>query len=847
MPRAKQSLQEMPLTTAPCVPAIQAEVSQWRERNYPGVTDTTRILLNYWFHTDHRLPDGRKFAYHYFQREAIETLIYLYEVAQVRRQKDLVERFAARQDLRLLRYDLFARYCVKMATGTGKTKVMALAIAWQFFNAVAEGREDYAKTFLLLAPNVIVFERLRKDFADGRIFRTDPVVPPELQIYFHDFQVYLRGESERGGALGALYLTNIQQLYERDTDETDDEPEELTAVLGSKPPVQIAEIEGFDKRIIRRGGPIVVINDEAHHTHDEENEWNKVIRRLHGQVSGGVALQLDFSATPRHTKGNLFTWTVYDYPLRKAIEDGVVKRPIKGIARDIQEQPSKHASVRYRPYLVAAVERWREYRAQLQPMGKKPVLFIMLNSNKEADEVGDWLRCTYPDEFGGDKLLVIHTDNTGEVSKRDLDRAREAARTVDDADNPIHCIVSVLMLREGWDVQNVTVVVGLRPFIAKANILPEQTIGRGLRLMFRDLVTDYQERVDVIGNDAFLNFVEQLEREEQIELPTFELGKDKVRITTILPDAAKKDKDIALPILSPVLSRRKSVADAIAALDVTALDCPVLPLQQGDEEAQKFRYEGYDIITLQKLVEREYAIPEPQTAEEVIGYYAQRIAQELKLPTHFAALVPKLREFLEVKAFGRKVDLNAPSVLKAISSSVAQYVTVRTFVKALSPAIVEQLEPQLLCEGRWLSETPPFPYSRQTFAATKTVFNLVPCANSFEEAFAKFLEEAPDVERFAKIPEPFGFAIEYIDVQGNLRYYEPDWVVVTTDGTHYLVETKGLQDVNVPRKDQRAREWCDDATRLTGVQWRYLKVLQDEFSRLHPTQFADLLIALEGR
>src|SRR5205823_12839612 len=89
--------------------------------------------------------------------------------------KSLVESFATRSDLRLLQYDDFARYCTKMATGSGKTKAMSLAIAWQFFNAVAEARDDFAKTFLIIAPNVIVFERLRTDFEGGRIFRADPV------------------------------------------------------------------------------------------------------------------------------------------------------------------------------------------------------------------------------------------------------------------------------------------------------------------------------------------------------------------------------------------------------------------------------------------------------------------------------------------------------------------------------------------------------------------------------------------------------------------------------------------------------------------------------------------------
>jgi len=332
-------LLEARVPTAPCVPAIREKVTQWRDGGYKGVTDTTRLLLNYWFFTDHRLPGRGKFAYHYFQREAVETLIYLYEVANVRQHKTLVETFATRSDLRLLQYDDFARYCVKMATGSGKTKVMSLAIAWQFFNAVAEARDDFAKIFLLIAPNVIVFERLRTDFEGGRIFRTDPVIPPEREIFWRDFQCYMRGETERASSLGALYLTNIQQFYERATNGRD-EPPEMTAVLGQKPPAQTMGVEDFDRRIVSRGGPVVVLNDEAHHTHDEESEWNKMIRALHADVSAGVAAQLDFTATPRHSKGQLFSWTVFDYPLKQAIIDNVVKRPLKGIAQGISEQRS---------------------------------------------------------------------------------------------------------------------------------------------------------------------------------------------------------------------------------------------------------------------------------------------------------------------------------------------------------------------------------------------------------------------------------------------------------------------------------------------------------------------------
>lgn len=133
-----------------------------------------------------------------------------------------------------------------MATGSGKTKVMALAIAWQYFNAAAEGRGDCAAS-LIIAPNVIVFERLRTDFAGGRIFKTDPVIP-------------LRADNGR-----------------KETDE----PPEIAALLSPKPSAQMNAVEDFNKRIVPRGGPLRVLDDEADHTHDEDSAWNNVIRRLH--------------------------------------------------------------------------------------------------------------------------------------------------------------------------------------------------------------------------------------------------------------------------------------------------------------------------------------------------------------------------------------------------------------------------------------------------------------------------------------------------------------------------------------------------------------------------------------
>jgi type III restriction enzyme len=128
----------------------------------------------------------------------------------------------------------------------------------------------------------------------------------------------------------------------------------MTAILGPKPPAQKMEQSDFAERIARRAGRLLVINDEAHHTHDEGSEWNNVIGRLHDKTP--IAAQLDYSATPRFQKGSIFPWTISDYPLKQAILHGIVKRPVKGIAKII-EAKSEYASVKYKGYLTAAVER----------------------------------------------------------------------------------------------------------------------------------------------------------------------------------------------------------------------------------------------------------------------------------------------------------------------------------------------------------------------------------------------------------------------------------------------------------------------------------------------------------
>jgi type III restriction enzyme len=325
-----------------------------------------------------------------------------------------------------------------------------------------------------------------------------------------------------------------------------------------------------------------------------------------------------------------------------------------------------------------------------------------------------------------------------------------------------------------------------------------------------------------------------------LKLDTFEVGKDKVGIVTILPLDNRKEYDIGLPPLSPTLVRKKTLADEIASLDVMSFQTILLPLTADDPRNKTFRYEGYDIITLQKEVERDYTIPEPQTAQEVIGYYSRRIAEAVKLPSQFAALAPKVREFFEQKAFGQTVDLSDPVVVKAMGTPVAHYVCVDVFSKALKKLTISEQVPTLLEPERLLSSCQPFPWSRPVLEDAKTVFNLVPCDNHFERDFAKFLNSAQDVTRFAKLPQPFGFSIDYTDGAMNLRSYYPDFVAVDDKGTRWLLESKGAETGEVLHKDAAATQWCENATALTSTKWMYLKVQQKAFEVLQPTRFEHL-------
>src|SRR6185437_2024324 len=153
----------------------------WRNSSYAGAAPTSKSLLTWWFDTPHLMPqadgDMTEFQYYFAQREALETIVYLHDVVDVKDKHDLM-RFDSSGAVSAGMFDeTWRRFVVKMATGAGKTKVLSLVLAWSFFHKLYEPTSTLARNFLVIAPNIIVLDRIRKDFDGLRIFFHDPVLP----------------------------------------------------------------------------------------------------------------------------------------------------------------------------------------------------------------------------------------------------------------------------------------------------------------------------------------------------------------------------------------------------------------------------------------------------------------------------------------------------------------------------------------------------------------------------------------------------------------------------------------------------------------------------------------------
>ena len=846
----------------PLVAQLRKKVKEFRDGGYVGTSDTSKSLLNWWFKEPHLLSqaDGTMAAFRYFfaQREALETIIYLYDVAGARDKFDLM-RFDSSGAVSAGMFDeSWGRFVIKMATGTGKTKVMSLVLAWSFFHKLYEPDSALSRNFLVIAPNIIVLDRIYHDFQGLRIFFEDPVLPDNSfdgRSWRDDFQLTLHKQDEVRVTqpTGNIFLTNIHRVYSGDDiPPSPDDDDTMDYFFGKRPTGATTDSSVDLGMIVRDIDKLMVLNDEAHHIHDAKLAWFKSIEDIHNrllQKGGSLALQVDVTATPKHNNGAIFVQTVSDYPLVEAISQNVVKHPVLPDAPSrakLSECQSAKYTEKYADYIDLGVIEWRKACAEHEKMGKKAILFVMTDDTRNCDDLAEYLEGRYPDLK--DAVLVIHTKNNGEISeaasgkaKVELERLREHSKRIDETDSPYKAIVSVLVLKEGWDVRNVTTIVGLRAYSAKSNILPEQTLGRGLRKMYPGGLEEY---VSVVGTDAFMDFVESIQA-EGVELERTAMGEGAQPKTPLVVEIdSENDKkdiealDIEMPVLTPRIYREYK---NLGALDTSAMKHQPVPYQQFSVEQQR-EIVFKDITTGEVTHTTILNTAGVADYRSVIGYFAQTIMKELRLVSGYDVLFGKIKAFVQTELFHQRVDLEHPNTLRNLSELAATKTLIETFKKAVNALIVRDRGDAEIRDTIKLRQTRPFVVKDQGYLIPKkSVFNRVIGDSQLELLFASFLEDCPDVVSYAKNYFAVHFKLDYVNADGNISNYYPDFLVKLADARTVIVETKGLEDMDVPLKMQRLHQWCEDVNRVqSDVKYDFVFVDQEGFEKYKPKSFRQL-------
>jgi len=441
------------------------------------------------------------------------------------------------------------------------------------------------------------------------------------------------------------------------------------------------------------------------------------------------------------------------------------------------------------------------------------------------------------------------TKKNGEISesttgkdKEELDRLRKEANGIDNTDSPYKAIISVMVLKEGWDVRNVTTIVGLRAYSAPSNILPEQTLGRGLRKMYPG---DVEEYVSVVGTDAFMDFVESIQA-EGVVLERKPMGEGTQAKTPLVVEIDKENEkkdidalDIEIPVLTPRVYREyKNLSD----LDLcTSAHAKVAYRQFSEEEQREIVFK--DVTTGE--IDHTTFLDTAGIADysSVIGYFAQTIMKDLRLVSGYDVLYPKVKAYVRDQLFDRQVDLEDPNTLRNLSELAATKTLIETFKKAINALTVKDIGDARIRDTIKLRQTRPFVAKDQGYLIPrKSVFNKIIGDNGFELLFARFLDDCDDVVSHAKNYLGIGFKLDYVKADGDISNYYPDFLVKTRDGRVYVVETKGREDLDVPLKMERLRQWCGDINRAQpDVVYDFVYVDQESFDQYKPVSFRQLV------
>ena len=904
------------------------------------VTPTTKELLKWWFSEEQ--CSIRKRNFHEGQRQAILNIIYLHEVAKINTVTDTYEfvgdDLIAQADLAALskaKYQI-PKYAVKMATGTGKTWVMHAMLLWQMLNARHEDEPSgrFTKNFLIVAPGLIVYDRLLDAFC-GRIKRgteyrdfetndftlnQDVFIPTHLRQEVFSFiqnNVVTKEEGigRKATGDGMIALTNWH-LFENQLE--DDEPQEdgdmtVPEIIEQLLPIRPGKAAGndlgmLDRRTLRGNEidyltglkDIMVINDEAHHIHElkrggeiEEVEWQKGLNAI-AEGKGHRFFQIDFSATPYDNRGSgkkmqkcYFPHIVVDFDLASAMRKGMVKTLLLDRRQELTElEHLDYKAERDERGKVSGLSDGQRLmiRAGLAKLAKLEKDFTEVDETKnpkmliicEDTSVSPFVEQFILDEgLAQDDVVTVDSNQKGEVSEEEWKELKTKLFDIDKYRKP-KVIVSVLMLREGFDVNNICVIVPLRS--SEAPILLEQIIGRGLRLMWREeeyqSIKNYDRRrvlplhtkphtyidmLSIIEHPAFIQFYEDLFNQGLAVEEDEELG-DGTTTGDILNVGLKENYD-DYDFEWPIIIRDAEEELGEYSIDVMSLspftDFPLDMLRRflakegeiflSQEVTTKTQFGKY--VVTGNLFEAKSYNEYLQKILRTITLRFDRISshKEISVPTiqiDDAQIISTVDAYIRTRLFGcafNPFNGNDWKIVLAKDGVVTKHI-INEMARAVCKMQDDLLTVDARVEHRYFSEVKALKM-RESYSLPlqKTIYERTQYPShggGLEKAFAEFLDRDAEVERFLKISETqHSFAsIYYIRADGLMSVYHPDFLVATVDRV-YLVETKGndkINDKNVRQKQAATIEWVRKINSLKpeermNREWEYVLLSEDNF------------------
>ena len=913
------------------------------------VTPTTAELLKWWFGED-MVAARPGLNFHAGQKQAILNTIVAHEVLGSTTLLDLYQQAAPDALLTGTRMNEVAqakhahpKYCLKMATGTGKTWVLQALLIWQLLNktaALAEGMDDarFTRQFLIVAPGLIVYERLldafcgklveggmgSRDFASSDMAQFAELFIPEAwrEQVFGFVRGNVCSKTEIGlkaTGNGLIAIANWHLLAEGDDAPDLEGEEEITAPGAPLAPEQVIKavlplmpgratgnsLDVLDRRYARGNvleflaklPELMVFNDEAHHIHEikregesTEVEWQKSLSRI-AEFKGRRFVQLDFSATPYNDVGSgknkrklYFAHIITDFDLKAAMRAGLVKSLVLDRRKEIGALPLEFKAERdedgnpalsegQRVMLRAGLQKLRKLEADFSRIDptRHPKMLVVCEDTKVSPLVAQFLQ---QEGLAEDEVMTIDSGKKAELGEKDWAPVRERLFSVDRHASP-RVIVSVLMLREGFDVNNICVIVPLRS--SQAQILLEQTIGRGLRLMWRDeeytdLKRENRERINagqepgslldvlsIVEHPAFQSFYDDLINEGLAGTTGDDMDDGSATGDVIAAELREGFEafDFGLPFI---------VQEADEVRDHQALEVSDLPVFSTMTPAQltgllgkgdTFISQDLQSATLFGDYRVDGAVMNVSGYNDFLARLTRRIAQALshplpkgnKIASHAAApylqvntaeLTGWLDDYIWTQLFGAAFNpMEGENWRVLLLQPVVDHIT-KVFAVALIESEQQHVTGQTEVRHRRLSEVPRLMVREScSVKVAKCIYTRLgwPSRNGgLERAFIHWAQADTSVQAFCKISENrHTFArLRYVKDDGLPAFYSPDFLVRTAQAV-YLVETKAQQQTihpNVQRKLKAATAWCQRINDLPadlrgGLPWHYVLLAED--------------------